>query len=103
MQDLKEDVDHTLYIIYSFEHHSTKYKKLKGKQNRFSKVCIDAAAMGEVSAMYLLVYITSERNTVFIACKMDVFGSENQFLKVMGEPACPMCGNSLIVEDNMSL
>ena len=92
LDNVREDLDDALSRIYDFQPISTKYYKLQKNRIKFSKVCIDVAAMLEIGAMYL-VYMASGRNAAFINCKVDVFGSENQFLKLLGESECPMCGN----------
>ena len=102
LDDVREDLVDALSRIYDFQPVSTKYKKLEEKRIRFSKFCIDTAAMLEIGAMYL-VYMGSGRNAAFINCKVDVFGSEDQFLKEMCESECARCGNRLFVEDNISL
>ena len=100
LDDVKVDLDDALVRIYDFQPLSTKYKKLEKKRLKFSKVCIDAAAMLEIDGMYL-VYMGIGRNAAFIDCEADVFARENQFLKVLGESDCTMCGNVMIEEDNM--
>ena len=99
LDDVKVDLDDALVRIYDFQPLSTKYKKLEKKRLKFSKVCIDAAAMLEIGGMYL-VYMGIGRNAAFIDCKVDVFASENQFLKVVGESDCTMSANILIEEEN---
>ena len=63
---------------------------------------MNAAAMLEISAMYL-VYMASGRDEATLGSRVNVFGGRNQFLKVIGPSECELCGNEVIPEDNMSL
>ena len=100
--DVNEELNHAVERVYWWRPVSTRYENLKQKRKKFSNGCMNAAAMLEISAMYL-VYMASGRDEATLGSRVNVFGGRNQFLKVIGPSECELCGNEVIPEDNMSL
>ena len=61
LYDVKEDLNHALLMIWEFAPVSTRYRKLEEKRKEFSNGCLNAAALLEISAMYL-IYMASGRD-----------------------------------------
>ena len=100
LYDVKEDLNHALLMIWEFAPISTRYRKLEEKRKEFSNGCLNAAALLEISAMYL-IYMASGRDEATLGSSVDVFGGRNQFLKVIGASECHLCGNEIIEEDEL--
>ena len=102
LDGVKENLNHALETIYDWNPISTRYQKLKKERIHFSTVCMNAAAMLEISAMYL-IYMASGRDEATLGSSVNVFGGRNQFLKVIGPTECQLCGNEIIDDDEMSI
>jgi len=102
LDGVKENLNHALETIYDWNPISTRYQKLKKERIHFSTVCMNAAAMLEISAMYL-IYMASGRDEATLGSSVNVFGGRNQFLKVVGPTECQLCGNEIIDDDEMSI
>ena len=72
MDDVKEQLNHALLMIYDLDPLSTRYQKLKEKRIQFSNVCMNTTAMLEISAMYL-VYMTSRQDEATLGSSVNVF------------------------------
>ena len=100
LYDVKEDLNHALLMVWEFAPISTRYRKLEEKRKEFSNGCLNAAALLEISAMYL-IYMASGRDEATLGSSVDVFGGRNQFLKVIGASECHLCGNEFIEEEEL--
>ena len=102
LDNVKEELNPALKMVYDWNPISTRYQKLKEKRIHFSNVCINTATLLEISAIYL-VYMASRRDEATLRPSVNVFGGRNHSLQVIGPSDCELCGNELIQEDEMSI
>ena len=105
LYNVKVDLENTMENINVGEQFSVPkeedYEDLYDKRSILRNICIHAAVMLEIGAMYL-IHMARGRDAPFY--KLELFSGENQLLREIEDWECKTCGNALLIEDdNMSV